>query len=131
LIENVVKLVIPIERFEGDKSTIFPHFGRAPCFAVAEVSEDGSVKSISSVNNVSEHFGGQGTAEILVSKLEPDVLVVKGMGPRGLQTFQSRGVAVYTGNLNTISEVITAYTSGKLAALTETCREARHNSECH
>ena len=127
----MVKLVIPIERFEEEKSTILPHFGRAPCFAVAELSEDGSVEAISSVDNIGGHFGGQGTAEILVSKLEPDVLVVKGMGPRGLEAFQSRGVAVYTGNVNTVGEAIAAYTSGKLAALTETCREARHHSECH
>ncbi|MBS7623259.1 NifB/NifX family molybdenum-iron cluster-binding protein [Candidatus Bathyarchaeota archaeon] len=126
----MVKLVIPIERFEGEMSTVFPHFGRAPHFAVAELTEDGSVKSITSIDNVGDHFGGHGAAEALVSKLEPDALVVKGMGPRGLEAFQSRGVAVYTGDVNTIGEAITAYTTGRLVALTEACREARHHPEC-
>ncbi|MEM3018109.1 MAG: NifB/NifX family molybdenum-iron cluster-binding protein, partial [Candidatus Bathyarchaeia archaeon] len=124
----MVKLVIPVERFDGERSILFPHFGRAPYFAVAELSEDGSVRSISPVDNVGGHFGGHGAAEVLVSKLEPDALIVKGMGPRGLEAFQSKGIAVYTGDVNTVGEAITAYTTGRLVTLTEACREARHHS---
>ena len=127
----MVKLVIPVERFERENSTIFPHFGRAPLFTVVELLEDGSVKSISSVNNVGEHFGGQGGAETLVSGLHPDALVVKGMGPRGLQAFQSKGVAVFTGNVNTVGEAIDAYVGGRLVGLTEPCKDARHQFGCH
>ncbi len=127
----MVKLVIPVERFERERSMIFPHFGRAPVYAVVELLEDGSVKSISSVDNVGEHFGGHGGAETLVSNLEPDALVVKGMGPRGLQAFQSRGVAVFTGDVGTVGEAIDAYVGGRLVGLTEPCREARHQFGCH
>lgn len=127
----MVKLVIPVERFERENSTIFPHFGRAPLFTVVELLEDGSVKSISSVNNVGEHFGGQGGAETLVSGLQPDALVVKGMGPRGLQAFQSKGVAVFTGNVETVGEAIDAYVGGRLVGLTEPCKDARHQFGYH
>ena len=126
----MVKLVIPVERFERENSIIFPHFGRAPLFAVVELLEDGSVKSISSVNNVGEHFGGDGGAETLVSGLQPDALVVKGMGPRGLQAFQSKSVAVFTGNVNTVGEAIDAYVGGRLVGLTEPYKDARHQFSC-
>jgi len=127
----MVKLVIPVERFEGEHSRIFSHFGRAPQFAVIELLADRSVKSISSVDNVGEHFGGHGGAEALVSGLQPDALVVKGMGPRGLQAFQSKGVAVFTGDVNTVGEAIDAYVRGRLVGLTEPCKEARHRFSCH
>jgi predicted Fe-Mo cluster-binding NifX family protein len=127
----MVKLVIPVERFERESSIIFPHFGRAPSFAVVDMLEDGSVKSITSVDNVSEHFGGHDSAEVLISNLGPNVLVVKGMGPRGIQAFQSKGVAVFTGDVNTVGDAINAYLDGRLVTLTEPCREAHHQYGCH
>ena len=123
----MAKLVIPIEVFERGDSLMSPHFGRAPLFAVVEILRDGSVKSISPVENTGEHFGGHGAAEALVSQLQPDALVVKGMGPRGLQAFQSKGIAVFTGEVNTVKEAIDAYAGGRLVGLTEPCREARHH----
>jgi predicted Fe-Mo cluster-binding NifX family protein len=37
----MVRLVIPIESFDIERSVIFPHFGRAPEFAVVDLSDDG------------------------------------------------------------------------------------------
>jgi len=122
----MVRLVIPVESFENERSVIFPHFGRAPEFAVIEISGDGRVISMSSQRNVGEHFGGHGGAESLVTGLGPDALVVKGMGPRGLEAFQSNGVAVFTGPVNDVGEAIEAYLAGRLSGLTEPCRDARH-----
>jgi predicted Fe-Mo cluster-binding NifX family protein len=122
----MVRLVIPVESFENERSVIFPHFGRAPEFAVVEISDDGRVISMSSQRNVGEHFGGQGGAESVVTRLGPDALVVKGMGPRGLQAFQSNGIAVFTGAANNVGEAIESYLAGKLSGLNEPCRDARH-----
>jgi predicted Fe-Mo cluster-binding NifX family protein len=122
----MVKLVIPIESFDRERSVIFPHFGRAPEFAVIEISDEGRVISITSQRNVGEHFGGQGGAESFVTGLGPDALVVKGMGPRGLQAFQSNGIAIFTGPVNNVGEAIESYLAGRLSGLTEPCRDARH-----
>jgi predicted Fe-Mo cluster-binding NifX family protein len=122
----MVRLVIPIENFQNERSVIFPHFGRAPEFAVIEISNDGRIISMTSQRNVAEHFGGQGGAESLVTGLGPDALVVKGMGPRGLQTFQSNGIAVFTGPVNSVGEAVESYVAGRLSGLTEPCRDARH-----
>ena len=126
----MVKIAIPIEDLFEEKSVIFPHFGRAPNFAVADVEENGTLSSISYVKNTSEHFGGHGNAMTIVSAVKPDVLVVKGMGPRGLQAFQNMGVSVMTGDANTVGEAIADYRNGKLVELTEGCHEARHHTDC-
>jgi len=127
----MVKLVIPVEKFEKESSIIFPHFGRAPIFAVIDLLEDGSVKSITPIENSSEHLGGHGSTETLISSIKPNALVVKGMGPRGIQAFQSNGITVFTGNVNTVGEAIDAYVHGRLTGLVEPCREAQHQFGCH
>lgn len=123
---------IPVERFEGKDSLISNHFGRAPEFALVEISENRSLRNISPLENVEEHFGGHGTAERIVSKLKPDIIIVKGMGPRAMQIFQSMGVSVYTGDCMTIGEAIEAYFAGRLFKLNEPCKEAGHgSSQCY
>jgi predicted Fe-Mo cluster-binding NifX family protein len=123
----VVRLVIPIERFDNERSIIFPHFGRAPEFGVIDLSGEGRVISIRSERNVGEHFGGHGGAESVVTSLKPDALVVKGMGPRGLAAFQSNGIVVFATPVNSVGEAVEAYLAGRLSCLTEPCKEARHD----
>ena len=122
----MVRLVIPIESFDIERSVIFPHFGRAPEFVVIDLSDEGRVISIRSERNVGEHFGCHGGAETVVASLKPDVLVVKGMGPRGLAAFQSNGTAVFTSSVTTVGEAVEAYLAGRLSCLTEPCKDARH-----
>ena len=122
----MVRLVIPIESFDVERSVVFPHFGRAPEFAVIDLSGAGRVISIRSERNMGEHFGGQGGAETVVASLKPDVLVVKGMGPRGLAAFQSNGIVVFSSSVTTVGEVVEAYLAGRLSCLTESCKDARH-----
>lgn len=122
----MVRLVIPIESFAIERSIIFPHFGRAPEFVVIDLSDEGRFISIRSERNVGEHFGGHGGAETIVTSLKPDVLVVKGMGPRGLAAFQSNGIAVFTSSVSNVGEAVEAYLAGRLSCLTEPCKDACH-----
>ena len=121
------RLVIPVGTNEEYGSRIFPHFGRAPLFAVVGISEDGVARSLEIIENVGQHAGGHGYTHDAVAELRPDAVVVMGMGPRGLQRFQDEGVAVFTGDVTTVDEAIEAYTRGELRGLTEACREARHH----
>jgi predicted Fe-Mo cluster-binding NifX family protein len=122
----VVRLVIPIESFDIERSVISPHFGRAPEFAVVDLSREGRVISITSERNVSGHCGGQSGPETLVADLKPDALVVRGMGPRGVAAFQNNGIAVLTGPVSNLGEAVEAYLAGRLGCLTEPCKDARH-----
>ncbi len=121
-----MRVIVPIERDEGLKSIVAQHFGRAPFFAIVEVGKDGKIQDVRVEENTGEHLGGRVSVEELIAGLRPDALVVKGMGPRGLNAFQMRGIAVFTGDVTTLQDAVQGYVGGGLRGLTEACRQARH-----
>ena len=121
------RIVIPTVSQEGLKAHLAAHFGRAPYFTVVDLNENGNIANVKAVLNVGEHGGGMGHAHNHILELQPNVIIVYGMGPRGLNAFQSAGVAVLRANVNIVNDVITAYRDDKLQELTEGCHDARHH----
>ena len=102
------RLVVPAEDQKGLNSRLAEHFGRAPYFAVVDLDEKGEVANVETVQNVGEHAGGMGYAHDHILGLKPNAIVVYGMGPRGLMSFQNAGVAVLKANAHTVGEVVEA-----------------------
>lgn len=125
----MVRIVVPVSKFMGEESVVCDHFGRAPSFAVVDVSDDGKVLSMREEKNFGEHFGGMGKAAELVARLSPDVLIVKGIGPRAISMFESMGVKVASCCALTLKDAINAYFEGVLFSV-DACRDARHNCKC-
>ena len=123
------RIIVPTENQEGLNSQLAEHFGRAPYYTVVEFGDDGEVSNVRTVPNVGEHAGGMGFSHDHILEYRPTALIVYGMGPRGLNTFQSAGVAVLKANANTVSEVISAYKNDALPELTEGCEHAHHKDE--
>ncbi len=121
------KIVIPTLDESGLNAQLAEHFGRAPYFAVVELDENGEVLEVKNVPNIGEHAGGRGQTHDHILALQPNAIIVYGMGPRGLSTFQSAGVAVLRASANTVGEVIAAYEADKLQELTEGCHHAHHH----
>jgi predicted Fe-Mo cluster-binding NifX family protein len=121
-----VRIVVPTVDKSGLNAQLAEHFGRAPYFAVVDLDENGEVSGVRTVSNVGEHFGGGGQTHDRILELQPNAIIVYGMGPRGLSGFQNAGVAVLMANANTVREVIAAYKDDKLQELTEGCHHARH-----
>jgi predicted Fe-Mo cluster-binding NifX family protein len=121
------RVIVPTIGQEGLNATLAEHFGRAPYFAVVDLNDEGDVVNVKTVPNVGEHAGGMGYTHDHILGLQPNAIVVYGMGPRGLNTFQSAGVAVLKANANTVGEVIAAYKDDKLQELTEGCQHAHHH----
>jgi len=123
----MVRLLVPVQEFKGSDSVIFPHFGRTPLMVEAVISEKGEILSLDSHRNVPHgEMHGHGGAHELVARLMPDALVVMGMGPRGLRDFGDRGIAIFTGPVQTLREAVDSYVGGRLSSLTEACRDAKH-----
>jgi predicted Fe-Mo cluster-binding NifX family protein len=122
------RLVVPAEDQNGLNARLAEHFGRAPYFTVVDFNEQGEVADVKTVPNVSEHAGGTGFAhDQIMVELKPNAIIVYGMGPKGLISFQNGGVAVLKANADTVSEVIGAYKEDRLQELTEGCEHAHHH----
>ena len=120
------RIVVPVMEEAGESSRLSEHFGRAPLFAIAEITATGDVETLQFQPNRSEHFGGFGRPPDILIALNPNVVITYGMGPRALRRFQAEGIAVMQANSGILGEVLKAFTQNDLAELTEGCREARH-----
>ncbi|MGD0645252.1 MAG: NifB/NifX family molybdenum-iron cluster-binding protein [Candidatus Bathyarchaeia archaeon] len=125
------RVVVPAEDQKGLDARLAEHFGRAPYFAVVDLDESGEVSNVKTVANVGEHAGGVGQAHDHILELKPNAIIVYGMGPRGLTSFQSAGIAVLKANADTVCEVIASYKENKLQELTEGCEHAHHHNDDH
>jgi predicted Fe-Mo cluster-binding NifX family protein len=120
------RIVIPTENQQGLNARLAEHFERAPYYTVLEL-DGNEVSNVKTVPNVGEHAGGRGYSHDHILELQPNAIIVYGMGPRGLDTFQSSGVVVLRANANTINEVMVAYKNDKLQELTEGFEHAHHH----
>ena len=121
------RVIVPTQNQQGLDARLAEHFGRAPYYTIVELDENEEVSSVKTVPNVGEHAGGMGYSHDHILEYKPTALIVYGMGPRGLMTFQSAGVAVLKANADTVSEVVSAYKSDALLELTEGCELAHHH----
>jgi predicted Fe-Mo cluster-binding NifX family protein len=121
------RVIVPVEDQKGLNARLAEHFGRAPYYAVVDLDENGKVANVKTVPNVGEHAGGMGYSHDTILEYQPKAIVVYGMGPRGLMSFQNAGVAVLKANANTVGEVVAAYREDKLQELTEGCEHAHHH----
>jgi predicted Fe-Mo cluster-binding NifX family protein len=125
------KVIIPTENQQGLNAKLAEHFGRAPYYTIVELDETCEVSNVKTVPNVGEHAGGMGYSHDNLLQYQPKAIIVYGMGPRGLTTFQDAGIAVLKANASTVSEVVAAYKADKLLELTEGCEHAHHHEDTH
>jgi predicted Fe-Mo cluster-binding NifX family protein len=121
------RIIVPTDDQQGLNARLAEHFGRAPYYTIIELDENGEVSNLKTVPNVGEHAGGMGFSHDHILNYKPNALIVYGMGPRGLNTFQGAGVAVLRANADTVGKVISAYKNDALQELTEGCEHAHHH----
>jgi predicted Fe-Mo cluster-binding NifX family protein len=119
------RILIPTEDSEG--ISVASHFGRAPYFVVFDLDNSGSIVEKRVLPNIGEHSrGGRGHAHDNVLKFQPSAVIVYGMGPRGIASFQRQSIAVLKANSALVNDVIAAYAKNELDELTEGCADAHH-----
>ncbi|NHJ14224.1 MAG: hypothetical protein EAX95_11140 [Candidatus Thorarchaeota archaeon] len=118
------RLLIPSD--DADGMSIADHFGRAPFFVLVDLDDGGNVTAKSVQRNTGGHVGGRGHAHDNVLSYSPQVVIVQGMGPRGLRSFESQDIAVLRSEGRLVDEAIASYLSGDLQELTEGCSHAHH-----
>ena len=118
------RILIPTYDMNG--SELADHFGRAAYFAVIEIDDNGTTIKMEVHPNMGEHSGGKGHAHNNVLKFQPRAVIVQGMGPRGIMSFQSQNIAVLKANSRSVQDIIQAYNRNELQELTEGCVDAHH-----
>jgi predicted Fe-Mo cluster-binding NifX family protein len=114
----MVKIVFPTVDDKGN--VLGQHFGRVPYYAWFTLKEDKVVEE-GVIPNDSEHFGGVGLPPERISSLNPDAMIVLGMGSRAIRMFQNMNVAVLQAKSTTTAENIELFRNGELKELTEGC----------
>jgi len=82
-----MKIAIPT----NDGKIVADHFGR--CSSYACFDENG--KAHESINNTSEHMGGQGLPPQLLKSNDVDVLLCKDLGPYAITLCSENKIKVY------------------------------------
>ncbi|TXT56961.1 MAG: hypothetical protein BAJATHORv1_20559 [Candidatus Thorarchaeota archaeon] len=118
------KILVPTQDSGG--TIVADHFGRAPFFTIIDIGDDFQIIERVTKPNFGEHHGGRGHAHDNVLRYNPNVLIVQGMGPRGLRGFASAGIPVYKANSKDVDSVLTSFIGGNLDELTDGCQDAHH-----
>lgn len=120
-----MRIASPVAK-RGNDLLLFPHFGRAPYFAFAEV-EDGKLIELEVVENpMKEHEHGRGRGVILglILSRRPDCVIALGMGRSAFEYFREEGIKVYFypsegGKMPLLQEAIEALLKGELKEASE------------
>jgi len=132
-----LRIVSPVAK-AGDKFLLYPHFGRAPYFAVVE-ARGGKIESIEAKENPyrsHEHGRGVGIIDFILS-LKPDAVLALGMGNRAFELLREAGVKVFfypsKGNeMPKLPEAVEALLRGELREAAEAYEpEGEHEHEGH
>ena len=105
-------IAIAAEDTRGFEGQVSAHFGRCPFYVLAEV--DGTMATVSRV--VPNPYSGAhrpGLTPRFIHDLGADVIIAGGMGPRAIDMFRGFDIAVATGALGTVEDVLGAYLRGE------------------
>lgn len=119
-----MKIAVPSEDKQGEKSRVSEHFGR--CSTYTFLDEKGKVIEI--IDNTSEHIGGTKLPPELMKRHGASVLLCQGLGPRALSMCKEFGIDVYVGRANTVKEIFEKWKGKKISMATadDTCKEHHH-----
>ncbi len=110
------KIALACEDKQGLDGQVSQHFGRCPCYLIADV-EGNEIKKTESVDNpyFSNHIPGK--VPQFIKEQGVDVMIAGGMGPRAIDMFNSFGIEVVTGAIGNTGNVLQAYLRGEISGV--------------
>jgi predicted Fe-Mo cluster-binding NifX family protein len=98
----------------GLQAQLSGHFGRCPYYTLVDV-EGSEIKGVNVIENpyFNNHVPGQ--VPHFIKDQNANVMIAGGMGPRAIDLFSSFGIEVATGISGQVSDILTAYLSGKVS----------------
>jgi len=120
----MIKLAIPVLENKNTDSPISEHFGHAPFFAFIELDGD-KYQCVIEKNPFAEHSPGEIPG--YMNDKNVNVMVVRGIGSRAVEFFNSYGITVYKGVLGSVSEIMNEYINKTLKDSDYTCNHSDHH----
>lgn len=109
-----MRLVFPTDTNEGYLSARGAHFGRAKYYTVITL-EDGKIVDVEGFKNPGHTTGGCSNAVTNIMALNPDALIVGGIGGSPAQGFAKAGLDLYFDRVSpTVQDSIKLFLEGKL-----------------
>jgi predicted Fe-Mo cluster-binding NifX family protein len=124
-----MKVVFPVEFYQGDESALYGHFGSAPGFALLD-TDTGVVEPMTNGNRDHEH-GACNPLQAL-GQQPVDAIVVGGIGPGALNGLRRAGIRVFKSDARTIREAAESLQNGSLleVAMDGVCGHSHGNGGC-
>lgn len=109
-----MRVVFPTDENAGYLSKRGAHFGKAKFYTIITL-EDGNIVDVEGVANPGHDASACGNAVANIMSLNPDVLIVGGIGATPAQGFFNAGLDVYFDQESpTVEKSIELFTQGKL-----------------
>ncbi len=109
-----MRIVFPTDENMGYLSRRGAHFGKAKFYTIITL-EDGKIIDVEGVENQGHSTGACGNAVTNIMDLNPDALIVGGIGGSPAQGFAKAGLNVYVDQTSpTVELSVVMFTEGKL-----------------
>jgi predicted Fe-Mo cluster-binding NifX family protein len=104
-----MRICVPTESDGGTGAAVSRHFGRAPFFSVVD-TVTGEVESVANQHDQHEHGKCDPVGQL--AGLEPDAVVVAGIGGTALGRLAAAGIPTYLTTASTLGHVLSQVRAG-------------------
>jgi predicted Fe-Mo cluster-binding NifX family protein len=125
-----MKVAIPVAQDRGLESPVYGHFGSAPAFVLVD-AETMNVGVLG--NRDQKHVHGQCQPMKALAGMNPDAVIVGGIGVGALRGLRAAGIKVYRCDGGTVMEAVRLFRSGGLSEIQEddACGGHAGGHSCH
>ncbi|HHD75295.1 MAG TPA: dinitrogenase iron-molybdenum cofactor biosynthesis protein [Campylobacterales bacterium] len=112
-----MRIIFPTDENMGYLSKRGAHFGKANYYIIITLTEN-EIANVECITNPGHDGGACGNAVTNIMNLNPDALIVGGIGGSPAQGFAKAGLDVYVDtNSATVKESIYAFTNNRLSTI--------------
>ncbi len=109
-----MRLIFPTDENMGYLSKRGAHFGKAKFYTIVTINGD-DIIDVEGIANLGHGAGGCGNAVMNIMELNPDALIVGGIGGSPAQGFAKAGLDLYFDrDSTTVKESVAAFMQGSL-----------------
>ncbi|RLI71316.1 dinitrogenase iron-molybdenum cofactor biosynthesis protein [Candidatus Heimdallarchaeota archaeon] len=113
---TTMKIAFPVLAKNDLDSPLGDHFGRSPFFTIY----DTETKTVVTIDNAAEHFGGVQSTPAFLKEHGVNVLVCKALGTKAIVLFDQFGIGVFLTRSLVVREALEGYSKNELKQATRT-----------